>query len=172
MKRLRERRNKEGVSPIIASILMVAITVVLAAVLYVMISNMTTQASPNLIAGGWQKPVIDSNTDVTLKFGVFTDEVSWIETKIIIDNMDTNETWVVQFQNSTGQHPQLTVQTDSNITLTVTATDLGQNQIIGQGDSLRLQWNNYDAGRYKLTIVYLTTGDAIEMSGSDALFTV
>jgi flagellin-like protein len=35
-------RNKEGVSPVIATILMVAITVVLAAVLYVMVSGYMT----------------------------------------------------------------------------------------------------------------------------------
>ncbi len=40
--RLRARRNKRGVSPIIATILLVAITVVLAAVLYVLISGLTS----------------------------------------------------------------------------------------------------------------------------------
>ncbi len=43
-------RNEEGVSPVIAVILMVAITVVLAAVLYVMVSGMlgTTSTTPNV----------------------------------------------------------------------------------------------------------------------------
>lgn len=45
------RRNEEAVSPVIATILMVAITVVLAAVLYVMVSGLiggTTTAEPNI----------------------------------------------------------------------------------------------------------------------------
>jgi flagellin-like protein len=45
------RRNEEAVSPVIATILMVAITVVLAAVLYVMVSGLiggTTTAEPNV----------------------------------------------------------------------------------------------------------------------------
>ncbi len=172
MRKLEKTGKNTAVSPIIASILMVAITVVLAAVLYVMISNMTTQSSPTLIAGGWQKPIINSKTNVTLKFGALTEDVSWIDTKIIVENMDTNETWNIQFQNSSGAHPPVTVESDSNITLSVLVTDMGQNQIIGQGDSIDMHWSDYDAGRYKVTIVYLKTGDAIAMSGSDALFTL
>jgi flagellin-like protein len=43
-------RNEEGVSPVIAVILMVAITVVLAAVLYVMVSGMlgSTSTTPTI----------------------------------------------------------------------------------------------------------------------------
>ena len=41
MKRIWKTRKDEAVSPVIATILMVAITVVLAAVLYVMVMNMT-----------------------------------------------------------------------------------------------------------------------------------
>ncbi|MCK4366544.1 MAG: type IV pilin [Thermoplasmata archaeon] len=45
------RRNEKAVSPVIATILMVAITVVLAAVLYVMVSGLiggTTASEPNV----------------------------------------------------------------------------------------------------------------------------
>ena len=47
------RRNEKAVSPVIATILMVAITVVLAAVLYVMVSGLiggTTASEPNVQA--------------------------------------------------------------------------------------------------------------------------
>lgn len=58
MKPVFVRRNKKAVSPVIGTILMVAITVVLAAVLYVMVSGIGTQQStqkPNLVltAGTW-----------------------------------------------------------------------------------------------------------------------
>ena len=42
MRKIRNRRKDDAVSPVIATILMVAITVVLAAVLYVMVMGMTT----------------------------------------------------------------------------------------------------------------------------------
>jgi flagellin-like protein len=44
-------RNKEGVSPVIATILMVAITVVLAAVLYVMVSGYMTGGGGTPVSG-------------------------------------------------------------------------------------------------------------------------
>jgi len=44
-------RNKEGVSPVIATILMVAITVVLAAVLYVMVSGYMTGGGGTPLSG-------------------------------------------------------------------------------------------------------------------------
>jgi len=42
MRKIRNRRKDDAVSPVIATILMVAITVVLAAVLYVMVMGMTS----------------------------------------------------------------------------------------------------------------------------------
>ena len=53
-------RNEEGVSPVIAVILMVAITVVLAAVLYVMVSGMlgTTGTTPTVSMNWNENPEI------------------------------------------------------------------------------------------------------------------
>ncbi len=43
-------KKEEGVSPVIATILMVAITVVLAATLYLMVGNMNESSNSNLLA--------------------------------------------------------------------------------------------------------------------------
>lgn len=51
MKASAMKKKECGVSPVIATILMVAITVVLAATLYIMVGNMNTQANNKLIAG-------------------------------------------------------------------------------------------------------------------------
>jgi flagellin-like protein len=53
--RVRRRRNLRGVSPIIATILLVAITVVLAAVLYVLVSGLTRTgvSTPYELGMGW-----------------------------------------------------------------------------------------------------------------------
>ncbi len=45
------RKKEEGVSPVIATILMVAITVVLAATLYLMVGNMNTGGTSNAHVG-------------------------------------------------------------------------------------------------------------------------
>lgn len=82
------RRNEKAVSPVIATILMVAITVVLAAVLYVMVSGLiggTTASEPNVqlaqasgqggnqwkidIAGVSESKDIDSFKAILLKDG-------------------------------------------------------------------------------------------------------
>ena len=174
MRRIKKRGAGDAVSPIIASILMVAVTVVLAAVLYVMVSGITATSAPTVVAGGWQSPEIDSKTNVTLKFGSFTEQISWTDIRIIMENVDNNETWTITFNNNTGLHPSLTVKEGSNMShnLTVTATDVAENRVINQGDSLYLHWNSIDYGRYKLTVLYLQTGDVVEMSGSDILFTI
>ena len=59
-------RNKEGVSPVIATILMVAITVVLAAVLYVMVSGYMTGGGGTPLSGQLTYRTADStpNTGV------------------------------------------------------------------------------------------------------------
>lgn len=83
------RRNEKAVSPVIATILMVAITVVLAAVLYVMVSGLiggTTASEPNVqlaqasgqgsdswkidIAGVSESKDIDSFKALVIKNGV------------------------------------------------------------------------------------------------------
>jgi flagellin-like protein len=54
-------KNKEGVSPVIATILMVAITVVLAAVLYVMVSGYMTGGGGSPVAGSLTYLTANSN---------------------------------------------------------------------------------------------------------------
>jgi len=57
----RLKRNEEGVSPVIATILMVAITVVLAATLYMMVGDIGGDAS-TAVAGRITDRDIDGNT--------------------------------------------------------------------------------------------------------------
>ncbi|MCK5038821.1 MAG: type IV pilin, partial [Thermoplasmata archaeon] len=56
----RIRKDSEGVSPVIATILMVAITVVLAAVLYVMVIGI--EPPDNVTAGTWNSVESTSQT--------------------------------------------------------------------------------------------------------------
>lgn len=87
------RKDSEGVSPVIATILMVAITVVLAAILMVMVMNMTgddaaPSATINASAGTGQvtvtvtfisKTVVQSALDFTVNTTAIADsDVVWI----------------------------------------------------------------------------------------------
>ena len=77
------RKNNDAVSPVIATILMVAITVVLAAVLYVMVIGFggTETTAP---AGQWNEAKATSQTEGELEFGTFTTSVPPISLEIIV----------------------------------------------------------------------------------------
>ena len=60
------KRSKRGVSPIIATILLVAITVVLAAVLYVLVSGYLSHTSSAPMSVGWSQVQSSYNTPKTL----------------------------------------------------------------------------------------------------------
>lgn len=84
MKRIwKTRRDEDAVSPVIATILMVAITVVLAAVLYVMVIGFggTTGTAP---AGNFNALTPQSSTSAKLVVGTFNPEVRPSDVKIIL----------------------------------------------------------------------------------------
>ncbi len=78
-------RKKEGVSPVIAVILMVAITVVLAAVLYVMVINIlpddpegitVVAASKSQITNGWRINIDNGKFDVASDTDAYVEDNS------------------------------------------------------------------------------------------------
>ena len=82
------RKDKEGVSPVIATILMVAITVVLAAVLYVMVIGIGTP--PELAgAGSWTEVEAVSETEGIATFGQFDNAPQPTTIKIFIKANET-----------------------------------------------------------------------------------
>ena len=81
-------RNKDGVSPVIATILMVAITVVLAAVLYVMVM---IGPPPELEGtGNIQTVDIRNNSTVEIVFGTFTGTTTPTGLKVILEDGSGN----------------------------------------------------------------------------------
>ncbi len=92
VKRIWVRKDQEGVSPVIATILMVAITVVLAAVLYVMVSDFDDR--PDIQTTGTIEEVkIRSGESVEIVFGTFSGDMVPIENKLILQ--DSNGTRLV-----------------------------------------------------------------------------
>ena len=84
--------NNKAVSPIIATILMVSVTVVLAGVLYVMIIGMGAGSGDLAPLGSWYASDITGNTSATYIFGGFSYEIKPIDIKIIIEEGD-NQTY-------------------------------------------------------------------------------
>ena len=84
MKRIwKTRRNEEAVSPVIATILMVAITVVLAAVLYVMVIGFGGGGG-STPAGAWNSVAPLNQTAGKMVFGAFTEDVQPLDLKLFV----------------------------------------------------------------------------------------
>jgi flagellin-like protein len=159
------RKDSEAVSPVIATILMVAITVVLAAVLYVMVMGFTP--------GGGQTPTgaftsEDKLTASTYKltFGAVTPETKFIDCKFRIDPAgQAVQTYTIV---STASVTPVAAATVAGIVI----TDLGGDGKISVGDYVTITINTLpisaNNGDWTLTLIFTDTGGAI----TSKLFTV
>jgi len=168
------RKDAEGVSPVIATILMVAITVVLAAVLYVMVLGFGT--------GGGSTPSlqITSRTALTSPEGykfVLTSPTSartWTEFTVILQTSAGSATWNTATQaglTGTGVVTQaLGVQTTLSTTnFYVNVTDLGGNGEINNGDYITVTGNFAVSTLYTLILYDETTqGQMVSMAWTNA----
>ncbi len=124
-------KEKAGVSPIIAIILMVAITVVLAATIYVWVSGMgkSGQKAPNLSCN--VDNIYDKVTITDVEAGT-----KWNDIKVIIDgdvnSVDNNNTLVVYLytpgNTSSPYTTLLTIDESDDI-----PTSVDMNTIVGSG---------------------------------------
>ncbi|HTY46474.1 MAG TPA: type IV pilin N-terminal domain-containing protein, partial [Methanomassiliicoccales archaeon] len=99
------RKNKEAVSPVIATILMVAITVVLAAVLYVMVMGFgTTNGSTPTATMTYAKASGSGNNDnyTFVVAGVTRNDVKWsdVASVVVVAGGDTAPAYAVTMPNT------------------------------------------------------------------------
>ena len=83
----RVRKDQEGVSPVIATILMVAITVVLAAVLYVMVIDIPPDGFDVDSGGSIEDIKIKSSDTVEIEFGAFQNKEP-VYLKLMLEDTD------------------------------------------------------------------------------------
>lgn len=96
----RMKYDEKGVSPVIATILMVAITVVLAAVLYVMVMGLTVEPNPPPKATQWSLEEVDSATDmIELKLVSTADDVYLVDLEITIEQAGATVTEINPIAN-------------------------------------------------------------------------
>lgn len=146
-------KNRSGVSPVIATILMVAITVVLAAVLYVMVMGFggTDASAPTGSFTAAQK--VDSKT-MKFDLGSMSKETRFSDCKLTI-------------KNPAGvQSPSVAVDTVSTGFdvggFNVKVTDLAGDGKISNGDYLTIGSNNdLSPGAYTVTLVWAQDGSQI-----------
>ena len=131
MKDVRYIRKEKGVSPVIATILMVAITVVLAATVYIMVSGLGTTTTQQITGNFASKEMVDSDT-WKLTFSTFNPETSIKNLKISIS--DGTNTATVQFSDDSNGASQ--TASLGSATITIYYYDLADNHKINTGDYL------------------------------------
>lgn len=157
-------KNRSAVSPVIATILMVAITVVLAAVLYVMVMGFggTSSSAPSGAIAASEKL---SAQDLKFTFGAFSKETQFTDCKLII-GLDgaLSDAEVIAFGTTDSQAFTVAATDD----YTVSYFDLADDGKISQGDyiTLSLTAANTDLpeGEYTVTLLWAQDGSTIDSS--------
>ncbi len=136
------RKDSEAVSPVIATILMVAITVVLAAVLYVMVLGFGTDTSQtptssfdkSMITNGWKFEFVTVNEDVSwdvIDVTIIAGSSVWSWTTIAAADLDGGTAYLMDYGTvtDTGATP---------LTVTLKVMDLTGNGKVNGGDWMEI----------------------------------
>ena len=159
------RKNREAVSPVIATILMVAITVVLAAVLYVMVMGFGTtgnQTPTGSFVGAPDAQAVGAVSGYKLQFGVLSPATDFADCKFVVtvDGVASAATAIV-----TPMTTPTAITTPAN--LVIRFTDLGGDGGISTGDYLTITSGtvavpaNLVSGSYMVTMLFTSTGGTI-----------
>jgi flagellin-like protein len=152
------RKDSEAVSPVIATILMVAITVVLAAVLYVMVLGFggTSQTTPAL-----QIPsvtTISSPDGKKCSLTQPTAEATWTDVKIVLQLGGASVDWEPVSSDLDGGSLVTAAygsETLNSVAIYLNVTDLGGDGNIDNGDYFTL--TGALSGSYTILMVYEPT---------------
>jgi flagellin-like protein len=156
------RKDSRAVSPVIATILMVAITVVLAAVLYVMVSGYGGggETAPT---GDFTGATKDSTYVEKLTFGPFSKDTTPTQIKIVIGNGTTTPVTYLFQTDTTGTLSVASGSTADPGIDYVNYTDLGGDSKVSNGDYITIDFDAVGTGSHSFvaSIVYVATGDII-----------
>jgi flagellin-like protein len=160
-------KNKdEAVSPVIATILMVAITVVLAAVLYVMVIGFGTggQSTP---AGAWNTVEATGRTTGKLTFGQFTTTTEPMDIKIFVKT--GGSTAEISWPNApTAQNASITCTGIAGVTASYFDYAYAGNAI-NSGDYIQI-WGLTAGTTYTIEVFHIPSESTVSMTGDTASF--
>jgi len=153
------RKDNEAVSPVIATILMVAITVVLAAVLYVMVLGFGTDTSST-------PSTTLSDTTITsgvkLTFGAVNEDIAWEDISFLISDGTNSGGWsnltAAMLSGGLGDTQVMQDVTIGSLDVSFTIQDLSGNGKADQGDNIKLTATSFSASvDYVFTAIYEPT---------------
>jgi len=154
------RKDEAAVSPVIATILMVAITVVLAAVLYVMVSGLLTPVGSNKPVLTFAQPALGSDSNISVA-------IASVSQSVAVTNYRVN----LQIGTATGAAVAVAASgTAASVTVSgtvyrVTWTDIGGEATVNGGDTFRVTGTSVrlPAGSYTLFLLW-SDGSQIQTS--------
>jgi len=161
------RNKSEAVSPVIATILLVAITVVLAATLYVMVFGFGANTNTPPVANFTKSSVLGG---FKFTFTPFSKETTWDKIAIILIDDSAN---AIAFDNTTiasmiKSGSSVTHCEGSralgSLTIWMNVTDLAGNGFVNQGDYVTLTTSGghfSNTVQYTINLLYKPTGDTI-----------
>jgi flagellin-like protein len=159
----KKRKNSEAVSPVIATILMVAITVVLAAVLYVMVMGFGTTGNQTP-TGAFTSATKLTATTYKIQFGAVSPDTQFQACKIRVDPAATPTT-AVTFSLSGTTTLTITPAAATGTAPGIAITDLAADGKISVGDyvTVTLDTNHpaTDNGDWIITLLFTATGGSI-----------
>ena len=161
------RKDAEAVSPVIATILMVAITVVLAAVLYVMVLGFggTSTTTP---AATYSKGPITNGEQINIVSITKTD-VAWDQIKVQLSdgtNFAEWETNTADLDGGSAVTMNYTTDTLGTLTVCLLVTDVGGNGFVSGSDYFKVYTYGgatpFASGTtYSAVLIYTETGEKI-----------
>jgi flagellin-like protein len=149
-------RDEEGVSPVIATILMVAITVVLAAVLYIMVMGF---GDPGDVApiGKWGSPEAISSTEVHVPWAKISSETKPMQLGIVLELNSTSEGTYSFTSNEDG----VLIVSNGDDVGTLTYSDLMNNGKVNTGDAMKMT-DLVPGSEYTLIMLWKPSGDQMD----------
>jgi archaeal type IV pilus assembly protein PilA len=154
------RKDEQAVSPVIATILMVAITVVLAAVLYVMVSGLLTGPGPS-------KPLVTFGSPSKVNAVTWTITIAGAQPSIASSNYKINfgigtATGTAVNMGSSGTNVTVTVTGGSPASVGVKWTNLGGQGTVTAGDIMTIAFPSAPTTGTSLTL-YLLYSDGSQI---------
>ena len=167
------RKKDDAVSPVIATILMVAITVVLAAVLYVMVIGFGG-GGDTTPAGAWSASDASAVDAGTVKFGLFSVDTAPLDLKIFMYQNGTQVTTLTWTSNTATSPAALTLNPAAGVGTALTLPNLDADYydlnaaggLINSGDYIEFDGLN-PGSTYTFTVFHTPTDAEVSMTGDD-----
>jgi flagellin-like protein len=164
-------KKKDAVSPVIATILMVAITVVLAAVLYVMVIGFGASDSNTTPVGSFLSVEAVNSTTMTIKFGKFEPAPAPMDVKVILSASGMADVEIYCTSQPTAATINMAVSSSGPVNVTATYNDFNyEGNTINSGDFLMVSGLTSNK-LFELSVYHIPSESICTLTGDKGFLT-